>query len=86
MPDRVRVIAEKEGFESSSIWISNARDFQEADGVMRREVHMVLPPLRASNTPGAQTTSDDAPEHGKDGEDGEDGEDDTPAPTATVEP
>lgn len=56
MPGRVRVYAEKQGYEPSSAWISSERDFHEVDGVMRREVHMVLPPLPAANT-----TAPDAP-------------------------
>jgi hypothetical protein len=48
MPQRVRVYAEKEGFEPASAWIDNATEFHKVGDVMRREVHMVLRPLPAA--------------------------------------
>ena len=47
MPPRLRVTARKEGFESSTVWINNTSEFQKVSGVMRREVHFVLPTLPA---------------------------------------
>ena len=56
MPARIRVTAQKEGFESSTIWINNTTEFQKVGGVMKREVHFVLralpTPPEAAATPG----------------------------------
>jgi hypothetical protein len=52
MPARIRVTAQKEGFESSTVWINNTAEFQKIGGVMRREVHFVLRALPAA-APGA---------------------------------
>ena len=48
MPPRIRVTAQKEGFESSTVWINNTSEFQKVGGVMRREVHFVLHALPAA--------------------------------------
>lgn len=45
MPPRIRVTAQKDGFESSTIWVNNTTEFQKVGDVMKREVHFVLPAL-----------------------------------------
>lgn len=66
MPTRVRVTAQKPGFESSTVWINNTSEFQKVGSVLRREVHFVLPPLpggavvappAAPSAPGAKPQS-----------------------------
>ncbi|HET8937572.1 MAG TPA: PilZ domain-containing protein [Polyangiales bacterium] len=61
MPTRVRVTAQKPGFESSTVWVNNVAEFQKVGGVMRREVHFVLPPLPAGAAPTPNATQQAAP-------------------------
>jgi hypothetical protein len=60
MPARIRVTAQKEGFESSTVWINNTAEFQKIGGVMKREVHFVLRALPAA-APGAPAQPAPAP-------------------------
>ncbi|HEY2733768.1 MAG TPA: hypothetical protein VGI70_07270, partial [Polyangiales bacterium] len=42
IPDRMKVIAKKDGFQQSSAWIDRA-GFESVDGKMWRRVYMTLP-------------------------------------------
>jgi len=44
MPQRVRVVAEKDGFETISVWLERV-EFVESRGALRRTVTMMLQPL-----------------------------------------
>jgi len=64
MPSRIRVTAQKEGFESSTVWINNTTEFVKVGGVMRREVHFVLralPPPPEAAAPGPSAPAKPAP-------------------------
>lgn len=53
MPPRIRVTAQKEGYEPSTVWLNNVAEFQKVGNVMRREAHFVLKALPAGAvTPG----------------------------------
>jgi hypothetical protein len=61
MPTRVRVTAQKPGFESSTVWINNTAEFVKVGSVLRREVHFVLPALPAGAAPTPSATQQAAP-------------------------
>jgi uncharacterized protein (TIGR02266 family) len=50
MPPRVKVTAQKEGFENSSVWLDRQTEFVKSGNAMRRRVYLTLQPLK----PGAE--------------------------------
>ena len=46
MPPRVRVTAQKEGHESSSVWLDRHTEFEKVGNTMRRRVYLTLPALK----------------------------------------
>jgi hypothetical protein len=47
MPVRVKVVASKEGFQSTSAWLDRS-DFVRSENVLRKRVYLTLPPLTAA--------------------------------------
>lgn len=50
MPPRVKVTAQKEGFENTSAWLDRQTEFVKSGNAMRRRVYLTLQPLK----PGAE--------------------------------